>query len=103
MTPFEYYKLRNVRTLYFRKLRELKERLTFCVDFYVTFHSATNKHLTVRGMINRVYILRDQLDHFNHDFEDCFFTTKSVYDEFGRTFKELEAEIRNNMSCLLDE
>ena len=54
-------------------------------------------------MINRVYILRDQLDHFNHDFEDCFFTTKSVYDEFGRTFKEFEAEIRNNILCLLDE
>ena len=102
MTPFEYYKLRNVRTLYFRKLRELKERLTFCVDFYVTFHSATNKHLTVRGMINRVYILRDQLDHFNHDFDDCFFTAKSVYDEFGQTFKEFEAEIRNNI-CLLDK
>ena len=102
MTPFEYYKLRNVRTLHFCNLRELKERLTFCLAYFITFHSATNKHLTVRGMINRVYILRDQLDHLNHDFDDCFFTAKSVYDEFGQTFKEFEAEIRNNI-CLLDK
>ena len=102
MTPFEYYKLRNVRTFHFCYLREFKERLTFCLLYFVTYHSATDRHLIVREMINRVFLLRSKLEQINHDFEDCFLTTKSVYDEFGRSFKELEAEFRTTLSCLID-
>ena len=103
MTPFEYYKLRNVKTFHACYLREFKERLTFCLLYYVTYQSATDRHLIVREMINRVFLLRSKLEQINHDFEDCFLTTKSVYDEFGQTFKELEAEFRTDMSCLLNE
>ena len=102
MTPFEYYKLRNVKTFHACYLREFKERLTFCLLYYVTYHSATDRHLIVREMINRVFLFRSNLEQINHNLEDCFLTAKSVYDDFGRSVKELEAEFRTTLSILTD-
>ena len=100
MTPFEYYKLRNVKTFHACNLRNFKESLTFCLLYYVTYQSETDRHLIVREMINRVFLFRSQLEQINHDFEDCFLTAKSVYDEFGRSVKDFETECRTTLSIL---
>ena len=100
MTPFEFYKLRNVKTFHACNLRTFKELLTFTLLYYVTYQSETDRHLIIREMINRVFRFRDQLEQINHNLEDCFLTAKSVYDEFGQSVKDFETECRNTISIL---
>ena len=51
-------------------------------------------------MINRASRFRDQLEQINHNLDDSFLSAKSVYDNFGQSFKDFEAECRNTLSLL---
>ena len=100
MTPFEYYKLRNVKTFHAHNLRTYKQILGLNLHYYVVYQSETDRHLVVREMINRVSRFRDQLEQINHNLDDSFLSAKSVYDNFGQSFKDFEAECRNTLSLL---
>ena len=100
MTPFEYYKLRNVKSFHAHNIVAYKQILGLNLHYFVVYQSKTDKHLVVRELINRASRFKDQLEQINHTLDDSFLSAKSVYDNFGQSFKDFEAECRNTLSLL---